>query len=316
MALEVIVRSNNLILVGVKEVSAGDNCVFDVKRLFSTPLDLENSPPLSACYRLGKLGKSRGSVGRPIMVVFHSKSDRDHVWSLRKKLSGTSISMKEDFPYEIANARKVLYKIMKLARQLGRRAYLRLDSLIIDSKEFSIATLKGLPDDVKAAMRSAANRELADDLLGFSIDSPLSIFFPVHFELGGETFDSVDQFLQIRKALHCGKPEEAGRMRDARGPRESKRIGDSLKPVDLDRWHQDAIVAIKEACKAKFTQDLMCRDFLLSTGRKKLCECSYRKFWATGFPINDKRNCEPDLWTGQNKYGQILMEIRSELAAA
>ena len=52
---------------------------------------------------------------------------------------------------------------------------------------------------------------------------------------------------------------------------------------------------------------------LKATGKKLLVQSSpHDKFWGTGLHMRDKNINQMHLW-GNNKMGELLMEVRSEL---
>ena len=65
---------------------------------------------------------------------------------------------------------------------------------------------------------------------------------------------------------------------------------------------------------AKFSQVQTARQALLSTGRKVLGEATKDPIYGIGLNINDPAAEDPSKWTGDNLFGRVLTEIRSEIS--
>ena len=313
LSLELKLRSKNLIFGGVREIRRSDDCLFDIKTILREKFEMECVPEMESCYRIGKPSRNQE---RLILVTFKTKKERDAVWSFKNKLVGCKISLSEDFPLEIARRRKVLYPIMKKARELKKLARLRADVLIIDGKEYRIHNLNSLPECLKPSQ--VAIREFDDNILGFfSAQTPLSNFFPALIECDGDAFQTVEQYYQYQKAKFCEEHDVAAKIKQENDPGICKRLGDAIKikPKDMEGWHSESKVLMKKACKAKFTQDMVSKTCLLNTRDKLLCECSFNRFWGTGLPLKDIKNGKKSEWVGKNALGEILMDIRTELVA-
>jgi predicted NAD-dependent protein-ADP-ribosyltransferase YbiA (DUF1768 family) len=66
------------------------------------------------------------------------------------------------------------------------------------------------------------------------------------------------------------------------------------------------------ALKAKFEQCFL-RDLLLATGDKEVVHCGLDKYWGTGLPLRDVKNCTKEDWTGENILGKLLTQVRADL---
>ena len=77
---------------------------------------------MTRCHRLGP--KSPGPRARPrsIIIKFHYYPDKETVWKAKKNLAKQNIWVREDFPQEIMEKRRVLEPIARKARDLGKRA--------------------------------------------------------------------------------------------------------------------------------------------------------------------------------------------------
>ncbi len=88
------------------------------------------------CYRLQN--KRRGQASRTIIVKFQWFGDRMSVWQAKRNLKGKNIYLNEDFPKTIMDKRYILQPIMKRARDNGMKAFLNVDTRIIDGAKYTI----------------------------------------------------------------------------------------------------------------------------------------------------------------------------------
>ncbi len=134
-------------------------------------------------------------------------------------------------------------------------------------------------------------------------DAPYGCFsnFSKHsFTLDGKPWQTVEHYFQAQK--FPGTPEEEA-IRLAPDPMTAKNLGNArTAPIRAD-WEAAKDNIMREAVRAKFTQHEDIRAVLLGTGDELLIEAARNdSYWGYG----------PD-GKGQNKLGQVLMEIRDEL---
>lgn len=127
---------------------------------------------------------------------------------------------------------------------------------------------------------------------------------PIEFE--GETFATAEHAYQAGKAR---KPEVRRWLMSAPSPALLAMAAHGLYVWDVaPNWSKVKFDRMKRILSAKFTQHEDLRELLLSTGTARLVESA-----TVDNPVNR-------LWgevngVGQNKLGQLLMEVRAELAA-
>ena len=118
-------RRDNLLFFGVPE-SDGENCTKVIEGIISKMNVSTRKNPLQRAHRLGR-PKPKNNVGhgrskpRPIIVKFLDFQDREAVRSARSRLS-PPVSISEDFPHEIREARKSLLPQLQELRNKNRRA--------------------------------------------------------------------------------------------------------------------------------------------------------------------------------------------------
>jgi ribA/ribD-fused uncharacterized protein len=129
-----------------------------------------------------------------------------------------------------------------------------------------------------------------------------SNFAPYPIVLRGQTWPTSEHYFQAQKFAGT-EHEEAIRL--VSSPMIAARMGRSRsRPLRPD-WESVKDSIMREAVHAKFTQHAQLRAMLLSTGEALLVEHTPRdRYWGDGGD-----------GSGQNRLGQILMEVRSELKA-
>ncbi len=126
----------------------------------------------------------------------------------------------------------------------------------------------------------------------------LNNFAPTKIYVFDRWWRNVEAAYQSRKTVI---PEEVDAIWDARKPREARDLGQ--KVTLLPHWDEIKDLAMYNCVLAKFTQHHDLLKQLLTTGDAEIVEDSpIDWYWGWG---KDR--------TGQNKLGQILMEVREEL---
>ncbi len=69
-------------------------------------------------------------------------------WQAKQNLKGKNIYLNEDFPKVTMDKCYILQPIMKRARYNGVKAFLNVDTLIIDGIKYTIDDLTKLPSEI------------------------------------------------------------------------------------------------------------------------------------------------------------------------
>ncbi len=129
-----------------------------------------------------------------------------------------------------------------------------------------------------------------------------SNFSPHGVELGGVWWPTVEHFFQAQKFEDESYRE---RIRRAHTPKDAKQLGRTRALPILPDWDTKRDEVMLEAIRKKFQAHKSVRELLLATGDEELIENAPSDFyWGCGRTGN-----------GQNKLGQILMQVREELRA-
>jgi len=125
----------------------------------------------------------------------------------------------------------------------------------------------------------------------------LSNFWYSSVEYDGLIYPTVEHAYQAAKTYSIADREI---IKQANAPSDAKRLGKRVKI--RDDWHLVKIDVMKDLLRKKFTLPAL-REKLLATGDSPLEEANTwgDTFWGT---------CEG---LGQNKLGELLMEVRNEL---
>ena len=258
------------------------------------------------CHRMS------GRKPQPIIVRFNWFQDRMQVFNAKSNLSKTNISISEDFPSEIIEKRRALYPIMKVARESNQFSTIRGDKLIIGNNTYTVDTLHKLPDGLDPA--NTCTRKHGDVIAFFGGHSPLSNFYKANISIDDKTFSSVEQYFQYQKCVFAEHLENASKILKTHSPVQCKQIGDSVA-LDDNLWLPQAKEIMKVGMKAKFTQSVRAKAFLLNTGESTLAEAGPNKIYGTGLKLSDINNSSKEKWNGTNVTGNVLMTVRNEIMA-
>jgi ribA/ribD-fused uncharacterized protein len=308
VALESYGRRENLIFQGVP-IGENENCWDLIKGILMSQMkmssDTVNAMKIQRCHRLYENNRKTNKI----IVRFMWYPDRERVWSARFQLAKTKIYINEDFPQEIILKRQILLPILKKAKQLKKRCTLSGDKLIIESRTYTVNNLHMLPPELNPA--EIATRRSPEVTAFFTEMSPLSNFFRCNIEVENQVYHSVEQYLQLQKAIFAEDEMRKTSIRNAKTPSECKSIAREIR-VDEKNWLPRAAEAVRNACRVKFTNNEVARNFLISTRNTTLAEASLDKVWGIGRRLSDKDLFKKP-FDGQNLLGKILEEIRSSI---
>lgn len=134
--------------------------------------------------------------------------------------------------------------------------------------------------------------------------------FTCSLKYEGIHFTSGEQCTQFTKAQFIGKEHTAQRILSTNDPFECKKLGDDIERTP--EWTQGQETKILEIQRAKFAQNPDLQQRLIETGKVKLLEATVGKFWGINGSIRSKVAID-ETGNGKNKFGQILMQLRTEL---
>lgn len=136
-----------------------------------------------------------------------------------------------------------------------------------------------------------------------------------------ETFHTAENFMMAAKARCARDERKRSQILRETDPHEVKKLGgkNSLRfggpnGVPFSKWEDIREDVVRAGNLLKFGQNQDAANYLKSTGNKILVEGSpYDNVWGCGIRFTDALIQNPRNWTGQNKLGKILMEVRDLL---
>lgn len=144
--------------------------------------------------------------------------------------------------------------------------------------------------------------------------SPLSNFYPCQFQACAHTWTSSEQFFMAAKACFFNDLESNILIRQAKTPREAKKLGRAVKNFDQERWSTVSRNYMYIATYLKFTSDPELWGALKETHGKLLVEASpHDKIWGIGLSEDDAKKTPTEEWPGLNWLGLVLTQLREDL---
>src|SRR5579859_6398932 len=156
----------------------------------------------------------------------------------------------------------------------------------------------------KGAVPGSLPKFLKHPLARFARHKPYGCFsnFSAHgFELDGAWWPTSEHYFQAQK--FAGAPQHMEEVRRAQSPKQAAMRGRSrARPLRAD-WEQVKDEVMRRAVLCKFETHADIREILLATGDDEIVENAPKDYyWGCG--ANG---------TGQNKLGQVLMDVRQTL---
>lgn len=182
---------------------------------------------------------------------------------------------------------------------------------------------KQLPSDIALLRKYDPNGESFEYLpfFGHKPKSPnqidqscLSNWYPAPFVHEGTRYENNEQFMMAKKAHAFDDKTALARILANPNPFQCKKLGREVRNFDPKVWDEIKFPIVLTGCVAKFSQNEMLREFLLSTIGKILVEASqYDRIWGIGLAVTDPKATIPVCWKGQNLLGFALMAARGRL---
>lgn len=140
--------------------------------------------------------------------------------------------------------------------------------------------------------------------------------YPSNFTINDQHFQSMEQFLAVRRAELSGKEDMIYRAKKAHDPVIAKHILNALKDDQPQVWAQSLEKTALEGLRAKFGQNSHLQEYLISTKKFVLGEGSKNATWGIGLDLSDPDVLDHSKWsTSGNLLGKSLMKIRAEFLA-
>jgi len=144
-----------------------------------------------------------------------------------------------------------------------------------------------------------------------------SNWYMTPFEVNGQRYLCVEQFMMAEKARLFSDSDAEARILKATKPDAMKSIGRSVKGYNDAAWAQVREEVVYRGCLEKFKQNPNLQRSLLLSQDKLLVEASpVDRVWGIGLEERDPLAWDQATWRGQNLLGKALMRVRAELLGA
>lgn len=172
---EVKERRHNVILNKIDETEESQEALFKaIVDLMNEAVEGIDPSDIDYLYRLGK--RRNDGARRPILVRFVCLHKKEAIMKKWKFFASKKIDIFEDFPVEIRERRKEILPVVKLLKERGMRASVRVDKLLVDGEFWSLARAQEIIDEPPEDMQNAVGPTLSDNLVNKKRDrsSPIS----------------------------------------------------------------------------------------------------------------------------------------------
>jgi hypothetical protein len=145
--------------------------------------------------------------------------------------------------------------------------------------------------------------------------SPFSNWHPAKFTVGFDEYNCGEQHMMHEKARMFGDLAMAKRIMACDEPRKMKALGRLVHRFNGNAWRAQCKPLVRRGQKKRFRQNPHLLRELMKTSGTTLVEASpYDRFWGIGLRADDPDANDRTKWRGQNVLGQMLTEVREELA--
>ncbi|KAJ3646487.1 hypothetical protein Zmor_024073 [Zophobas morio] len=157
--LEKETRKRNIVIKGLEDTaveSTGDLQMKIEELIARIGVSLNGSLDTNETFRLGKFRE--GKI-RPILVKLQSFDKKIEIYKKAKKLKDSNIWIDDDVTKTVQDIRRRLVPHLKVARQNGKKAFLKYDQLIIEGAKYGIKHFNQVDqEEIKFKNRTAAER--------------------------------------------------------------------------------------------------------------------------------------------------------------
>lgn len=301
----------NLVLVGAQEETEKTTSQI-VKNLFTEVLKIPKVRFTSAV-RLGSQSETPTSYNRPILIKFSNWGDRNTVWRIRSELPDKRVRIQADLPKVLREGIPTLYKVANAASKSKEFNNVRVQNyqLELNGKPYQISDLEQLP--YKFRPSTLAEPKSETHMVFFSRHSKLSNHHPAKFTIKGQDFESMEQFLAIKRAELSGREDLIKKARESQDAVQAKHVLNELHGDHQQEWEEGLERTALEGLRAKFSQNRPLQEHLCGTGKLVLGEASTNMRWGIGMDINNEEVLDHSKWAAEgNLLGRTLMTLRSE----
>ena len=141
-----------------------------------------------------------------------------------------------------------------------------------------------------------------------------SQWFEASFEIDGIHYRTAEHYMMASKARLFDDRIILTEILAAQHPREAQKLGQKIQNFQEEVWNAHRFQLVVDGNIAKFRQNHLLSEFILSTQDQILVEASPDdRIWGIGLAADNPGIKNPHLWQGSNLLGFALMEVRSRL---
>ena len=308
-------RRNNLLFDGIPEENGNDTFIV-LKHFLISVFGLNHMEVekllIANCHRIGRY--SENGPPRPIIAKFVLESDRNRIWWKKNSLKNLPYIIREDYPTEIQNRRKLLYPLYLEAKKRDNAAKLQGDKITFNRKVYNYAKAFELAEIINFFDKGIRR---GNGFLAFhGRTSIYSNFFPATFHEGNTLYNCSEQMYQNELCMFFGDAQAARLVMLQSDPVAMKRIGDRVAKTDVkrkDEWYQKkAKNVMKTAVFLKFSKNPKLLNHFKTTTETFVEANPHDTVWGAGIKLHDDKILDPTSWQGTNWLGDILTTLRDK----
>ena len=159
---------------------------------------------ISRCHRLGK---KKSNYPRPIATNFVIHSQKMLVWQKKFALRGSPYMIKEDFPREIQNRRKLMLPIYNEAKERERVTKIVGEKGTYKGRTYNYSQANQLSCDFKFFGSGQSHRN--SKIVFYGCSAPYSNFYPASLREGATTYTCSEQMYQQQFCLYFADAQAA-----------------------------------------------------------------------------------------------------------
>lgn len=170
--------------------------------------------------------------------------------------------------------------------------------------------------DKKELCKRYNEGEIFDFLFFWHSRSYLSNWYPIEFTIDNITYWCVEQYMMAEKARLFNDYDVLKKIMLSYNQKEIKSLGRKIQNFNQGLWDLNKENIVFTGNLAKFSQNEILRNYIISTKDRILVEASpYDKIWGIGLSVeNDSGKIKnPNNWEGLNLLGFVLMDVREQL---
>lgn len=299
-------RRDNIEIAGVKENT--DESVKDIcKAIFRDKIGISHDIDIVRCHRLGNQTKSSSNKKpRKIIVRFGRFQDKEEIMKKKRLLKGTGIFLSDNLSIESQRKQTTLVPILKKVREIEPKAHFRGDKIFYRGRLYTEKNVHELPIDPHLSCTKSKG--------GVTIFSgkfsKLSNLNQCNIVIDGQSWSSIEQYMQYKKALSHGENQIAAQIAATNDPYEAMHLAKKIE-TELSSWKDNAADIMERAMRIKFSSPVY--KMALKQTEKIIGESTQHREWGTGYSIGHENAFKARMWTGENWTGKLLSKVKATI---